>query len=87
MKNVRTVVYSVAAPYSNGIIEVYGDPENAWYEFRLIEAGGRVLYDTASESSAGRGYGNAAIALRDALMRESGLHDPGARAKVVTHDQ
>ena len=30
------VMYRVPAPYNGGMIEVYGDPENAWYEWRIL---------------------------------------------------
>ena len=65
-------VYTIPAPDSLGAqIEVYGEPENAWYEWRIID-GGRTVRDTGSE---GRQYGQAEIALRDALMVASGLKD------------
>lgn len=65
-------IYTIPAPDSLGAtIEVYGDPDNAWYEWRILD-GGRVVQDTSSE---GRQYGQAEIALRDALMVASGLRD------------
>ena len=65
-------IYTIPAPDSqNATIEVYGDPDNAWYEWRIID-GGRIVQDTSSE---GRQYGQAEIALRDALMVASGLKD------------
>jgi len=59
------------------VIEVYGEPENAWYEWRIID-GGRTVQDTGTEGHSafqGRQYGQAEIALRDALMVASGLKD------------
>jgi hypothetical protein len=36
-------IYTIPAPDSLGAqIEVYGEPENAWYEWRIID-GGRVV--------------------------------------------
>ena len=63
-------IYTVPAPDSiSAVIEVYGDPENAWYEWKIID-GGRAVRDTGNE---GRQYGQAEIALRDALMCASGM--------------
>ncbi|TCV51397.1 hypothetical protein [Pseudomonas sp. 460] len=42
--------------------EVFGDPENASYEWRLVHANGMV------EQHSDCGYGVPAIALRDALV-------------------
>jgi hypothetical protein len=60
-------LYSIPAPYSMGdtMIEVYGDPENAWYEWRVVAAG-HVQQDTKNQ-----GYGSPEIALRDALIAMS----------------
>lgn len=59
-------IYSIPAPYSMGaMIEVYGDPDMGWYEWRIV-ADGRVEQDTKEQ-----GYGSAEIALRDALMEAS----------------
>jgi hypothetical protein len=72
-------IYTIPAPNSGGAtIEVYGEPENAWYEWRILE-GGEALKDTGQEGHPGfrgRQYGQAEIALRDALMVASGLADP-----------
>ncbi len=72
-------IYRIDAPDScAAIIEVYGDPENAWYEWRIVE-GGRTVRDTGNEGHAafqGRQYGQAEIALRDALMWATNLPDP-----------
>lgn len=63
-------IYSIPAPYYlDAVIEVYGDPENVWYEWRIVD-GGRVVQDSGTE---GRQYGQAEIALRDALMVATGL--------------
>jgi hypothetical protein len=44
-------VYTIPAPDSfSGQIEVYGEPENAWYEWRIID-GGRIVQDTGTEGS------------------------------------
>lgn len=72
-------VYTIPAPDSLGAqIEVYGEPENAWYEWRILD-GGEVLKDTGKDGHAafqGRQYGQAEIALRDALIVASGMADP-----------
>ena len=69
-------IYTVPSPDSFGaMIEVYGDPENAWYEWRIMD-GERIVRDTGSEGNSafqGRQYGQAEIALRDALMCASGM--------------
>lgn len=71
-----TIFYSIPAPYSmNGdiMIEVYGDGDMGWYEWRVL-AGGKVQQDTGTEGSShihGRQYGSAEIALRDALVAMS----------------
>jgi len=71
-------IYTIPAPDSmSAIIEVYGDPDNAWYEWRILD-GGRTVQDTGKEGHSafqGRQYGQAEIALRDALMFASGLKD------------
>lgn len=73
-------LYKMSSPYSmTQYIEVYGDPENAWYEWRIVGEDGRIIQDTGKEGSGsfrGRQYGNSGIALRDALMVETGLDDP-----------
>ena len=72
-------LYRLPAPDSRTAeIEVYGEPENAWYEWRIID-GGRTVRDTGTEGHSafqGRQYGQAEIALRDALMVASGMADP-----------
>lgn len=53
-------IYTIPAPDSLGaMIEVYGEPENAWYEWRIID-GGRTVRDTGTEGHSafqGRQYG------------------------------
>jgi len=72
------VIHQIEAPYSlTRRIEVYGDPEMGWYEWRIIDEAHGVIRDTGLDNNrSGRGYGSAGIALRDALMVESGLGDP-----------
>lgn len=70
-----TTFYSIPAPYAMGdtMIEVYGDGDMGWYEWRVL-AGGEVQQDTGTEGSThirGRQYGSAEIALRDALVAMS----------------
>lgn len=64
-------IYTIPAPdYRDAKIEVYGEPENAWFEWRIID-GGRTVRDTGTEGHSafqGRQYFQAEIALRDALM-------------------
>jgi len=52
-------------PVLNLVVEVYGEPENAWYEWRVLDDtnGRRVLHDSKNQ-----GYGMAAVALRDGLI-------------------
>lgn len=67
MNSETTILYRIPAPYNGDqFIEVYGDPENAWYEWRLLNGAGHVSQDTKNA-----GYGNAEIALRDALIATS----------------
>lgn len=71
-------IYSIPAPDSvSAVIEVYGDVENGWYEWRIID-GGRTIRDTGMgchSAFQGRQYGQAEIGLRDALMVASGMED------------
>lgn len=56
-------IYKIPAPDAIlHVIEVYGDPDMAWYEWRIIDAQGRPIIDTRN-----RQYGCAELALRDAL--------------------
>lgn len=63
-------LHKINSPYSmSQYIEVYGDPEMAWYEWRITNDEGQVFQDTGTEHNhQGRLYGNPGIALRDALM-------------------
>ena len=56
-------IYAIPAPYAPAMIEVYGDPDFACYEWRLVGQDGELLQDTESQA-----YGSAEIALRDALI-------------------
>lgn len=75
-------VYNIPA-WSN-TVEVYGDSENGWYEWRLFDFDGAQVQDTGrerydyapSDMSLGRQYGTPESALRDALMVASGEPDP-----------
>ena len=64
-------VYDIPAPnMREAKIVVYGDPSNAWYEWQVIQED-RIIKDTIEEGSEllrGRQYGQAEIALRDALI-------------------
>lgn len=55
-------IYSIPHPYTDRQIEVYGEPEMGWYEWRFI-VDGRVEIDSRDA-----GYGIPEIALRDALI-------------------
>lgn len=58
-----SVLYRIPAPYVDGeFVEVYGEPEMGWYEWRIV-VGSRVLRDSRD-----RGYGAAEVALRDGLI-------------------
>ena len=60
-------IYKIPAPYSIGhLIEVYGDPDMARYEWRILDAQGRPIKDSCDHAR-GMQYGFAEIALRDAL--------------------
>ena len=63
-------VYEIPAPdMIDAKIIVYGAPENAWYEWQVVQ-NNLVIKDTMEEGSEllrGRQYGQAEIALRDAL--------------------
>ena len=56
-------IYSLPHPYNvDGAIEVYGDPDNAWYEWRVL---GKYGVQAQSKNAQ---YGIPEIALRDALI-------------------
>ena len=70
------IIYKIPAPDSmTYCIEVYGDRAQAWYEYRVLDGTGTVIVDTGSEGSFGRQYGQAEVALRDALMWSTGMAD------------
>lgn len=83
MSENTTTVYRIPSPYSMAFgsqifVEVYGDPENAWYEWRFRN-GDKVENDTGQEEhhgSMGRQYGSPEIALRDALCVITDMPDP-----------
>jgi hypothetical protein len=60
-----TVLYRVRVPFSlaDDEIEVYGDAEMGWYEWRVVTGAGATVRDSRNA-----GYGCAEIALRDALV-------------------
>lgn len=60
----ETIIYRIPSPYGIGdkFIEVYGDPNMAWYEWRVMDSG-KIVFDTKDLA-----YGNPEIALRDALI-------------------
>lgn len=78
-------IYEIPAPDSlDEKIEIYGEPEMGWYEWRIIDGGGRTVRDTSSERGGGRQYGQAEIALRDALMFATGMQiDDVLQAKSI----
>lgn len=57
--------YNIQQPYSLGRVIVYGDGENGWYEYVLVDSQGLVEHRTND------GYGSPEIALRDALIKSS----------------
>lgn len=82
-ENIKTI-YRIRSPYGMVVIdsqiflEVYGDGEMGWYEWRILHAG-EVDIDTGQEThhgSMGRQYGSPEIALRDALCVITDMPDP-----------
>ena len=69
----QQIIYTIAHPDRDSArIEVYGDPSNGWYEWRIVE-NGAVRRDTGRDNGGrGLGYGVPEIALRDALNEETG---------------
>lgn len=63
------VIYRVDRPCGGGVIEVYGEPQDGWYEWRILDRGA-VIRDTRTA-----GYGAASIALRDALNHDEPPQD------------
>jgi len=72
------VIYNIERPATPGTIEVYGEAavDFAWYEWRIIEHG-LPIRDSGTMDGDGLQYGSPGIALRDALV-----HDTGAGAVV-----
>lgn len=59
----ETTFYKIPAPYSmDGFIEVWGDLDMGWYEWRWSD-GQRIVKESDAQQ-----YGSAEIALRDALI-------------------
>jgi hypothetical protein len=52
---------------------VFGDPENATYEWAIVDAHGNV------QSYSNKGYGDSTIALRDGLIEALGLPEGGTQ--------
>ena len=62
----ETTIYRIPAPYGKDtFVEVWGDVEMGWYEWRCVDRE-RVLKESDAQQ-----YGNAEIALRDALIAMS----------------
>ncbi len=74
------LIHRIDRAFADGTIEVYGEPDMAWYEWRIMERG-EVIHDTARHGSFGMQYGSPAIALRDALNHDE---PPEAPAQVPT---
>jgi len=70
-----TIIYRIPSPYIDiRMLEVYSDSDSFQYEWRIISSEGHVCQDTGTENKGvGRIYGSAEIALRDALMAETGI--------------
>lgn len=65
------IFHEIERPWAPGVVQVYGDPDNAWYEWRLLDGSGAVERDSADVGQHGMGYGNTRIALRDALIADT----------------
>ncbi|WP_163650741.1 hypothetical protein [Modicisalibacter sp. 'Wilcox'] len=61
-----TTIYAIDRPFADGTVEVYGEPDMGWYEWRIIERGD-IIHDSGKHGTSGMQYGSPAIALRDAL--------------------
>lgn len=89
------VIYRIDRPFDGGVIEVYGEPDMGWYEWRIVSRG-EVIADSGKRGSYGQQYGSPAVALRDALnYDEPPLPQPAQEAAyavyvrgvvVATHD-
>lgn len=83
-------LHRIDRPFAEGTIEVYGEPDMGWYEWRIVSRG-EIIHDTCDA-----GYGSPALALRDALnYDEPPLPQPAQEAAyavyvrgvvVATHD-
>ncbi|MBZ9540516.1 hypothetical protein [Modicisalibacter tunisiensis] len=71
------VLHRIDRPFANGVIEVYGEPDMGWYEWRILERGA-VIHDTRDA-----GYGSPGIALRDALNHDEPLHQGSAQERAL----
>ena len=78
-------LHRIDRPFAEGTIEVYGEPDMAWYEWRIIQRG-EVLEDTGKHGAYGMQYGSAGIALRDALnYDEPPLPQPAQEAAYAVY--
>lgn len=64
------VIHRIERPFADGVIEVYGEPDMGWYEWRILDGKGRALHDTGNYGRFGMQYGSPGIALRDALNHD-----------------
>ena len=67
----QMVIHRIDRPYAAGVVEVYGEPDMGWYEWRIVDAQGAVLEDSGRGGQYGQQYGSPAIALRDAIDRDA----------------
>ena len=67
-------LHRIDRPFAEGTIEVYGEPDMGWYEWRIVSRG-EVLEDSGKRGSYGQQYGSAAVALRDAINWDLGEED------------
>lgn len=65
------VIHRIDRPFTEGAIEVYGEPDMGRYEWRVVYAG-KVLEDSGKRGTYGQQYGSAAVALRDAINWDIG---------------
>jgi hypothetical protein len=63
------VLVRIDRPYTDGFIEVFGEPDMAWYDYRIIDGNARVLFESDCQ------WGSVAICLRDALIADSGYRN------------
>jgi len=60
------VIYRIDRPFADGVIEVYGEPDMGWYEWRILSRG-EILADSGKVGTYGMQYGSPAVALRDGI--------------------